>query len=474
MEGHRNVRNVGVRRAGLDVDRHAPEPQEGAARRRRGGDPAWTRRIPPRRVRRSNPLRSRAAVGRRQRPIPRRRGRHVSERPVGDEAPLERRPDGLRAQPDAPGAAQGSHGDLPMTKPVVACLLAAVSSGALGQSYQRTETGIVVAPAAGPAVRLQVYGDGIIRVTEVPVPEFNLPASLMVRAKPLAAGFAVSDAPGMVTLSTGNSSADVELATGLVRFRDSTGRVVLAESGPPSFAPANAEGRPWLAISQQFNRGTDEGFYGLGQHQNGQMNYNGEDVLLSQHNMDVAIPFLVSTRNYGLLWDNDSVTRFGDPEPYTYAGAPDDGLEVNGGRGWDATYSVKGKTLARRSEPTIQLEYLEDVNRWPAGTRKPDMQSTVDGLHVTWEGTVVPKTGGLHRFRLYGSSYFKVFVDGREVLDRWRQNWNPFYHNFDVELAAGTPHKVRVEWDPDSGYIALLHADPRPEQDRHSLTLSSE
>ena len=54
------------------------------------------------------------------------------------------------------------------------------------------------------------------------------------------------------------------------------------------------EGQPFLAITQQFNRGTDEGFYGLGQHQNRQMNYNGEDVELAQHNMDVAVPFLLS------------------------------------------------------------------------------------------------------------------------------------------------------------------------------------
>ena len=81
---------------------------------------------------------------------------------------------------------------------------------------------------------------------------------------------------------------------------------------------------------------------------------------------------------------------------------------------------------------------------------------------------------GLHRFRLYGSSYFKVFVDGREVLDRWRQNWNPFYHNFDVEFAAGKPHNIHVEWDPDCGYIALLHDNPRPDADTRSLTLSSD
>ena len=151
----------------------------------------------------------------------------------------------------------------------------------------------------------------------------------------------------MVTLKTAKISADVDLATGNVQFHDASGRVVLAESGPPAFAPTNAEGVPFLAVRQQFNRGTDEGFYGLGQHQNRQMNYNGEDVELAQHNMDVAIPFVVSTRNYGLLWDNNSITRFGNPEPYPYAGGAGDGLSVNGGTGWTATYSVGGKTLPR-------------------------------------------------------------------------------------------------------------------------------
>ncbi len=100
--------------------------------------------------------------------------------------------------------------------------------------------------------------------------------------------------------------------------------------------------------------------------------------------------------------------------------------------------------------------------------------STVPDLHVTWTGTITPASGGLHRFRLYSSSYAKLFVDGKEVLNKWRQNWNAWYHNFDIELAAGKPHQVRIEWEPDGGYIALQHSDPRPEADRHSLTLSSE
>ena len=59
-------------------------------------------------------------------------------------------------------------------------------------------------------------------------------------------------------------------------------------------------------VSQRFNAGTDEAFYGSGQHQNAQMNLNGEDVELAQHNMDIGVPFVVSTRNYGVLWDNNS------------------------------------------------------------------------------------------------------------------------------------------------------------------------
>ena len=336
-----------------------------------------------------------------------------------------------------------------MKRAVFVSVMSALSSAAMAQSYQRTDTGIIVTPAAGPMVRLQSYGDGIIRVTKGPKSDFALPPSLMVKVGPVPDGFTVKQAAGTVTLGTKSALADVDLTTGEVRFRDASGKVVLSESGPPTFKPVNAEGQAWLAISQQFNRGTDEGFYGLGQHQFGQMDYNGEDVELAQHNMDVAIPFVVSTRHYGLLWDNDSVTRFGDPTPYTYAGARDDGLVINTGAGWTATYSVNGKTVAKRQEPTIQLQYLEDVNRWPAGTRTPDMQQTVPSLHVTWKGTITPPTSGLHRFRLYGSSYFKVVVDGRQVLDRWRQNWNPWYHNFDLNLAAGKPHDVRVEWDPD-------------------------
>ena len=93
---------------------------------------------------------------------------------------------------------------------------------------------------------------------------------------------------------------------------------------------------------------------------------------------------------------------------------------------------------------------------------------------VVWTGTLHPEKTGTHQFQLYGSSYYKVYVDGKLLLDRWRQNWNPWYADFEVPLTAGKDAEVRIEWEPNAGYMALLHKDPMPEADRHSVWFTSE
>lgn len=366
-------------------------------------------------------------------------------------------------------------------------MLGASGAATAAGSYRKTADGIIVTPAAGPekAVRLQVYGDRIIRVTAAPTPDFDLPQSYMVVARPQGA-FAVSEAAGEVTLSTEKLRAIVDLDDGNVRFVDAEGQVDLIESGPGGFAPVNVEGRDYLAIRQQWNRGTDEGLFGLGQHQNGQMNLNGEDVELFQHNVAIPVPFLLSTRNYGILWDNNSISRFGNPEPYAHAGGNGSGLTVagdDGSPGWTARYYLGERLAVTRSEPEINYQFIRDQANWPTEAKVETIaaesgQNTAGNVvqtqRVVWTGKVTPTIGGKHRFRLYSSSYAKVFVDGKEVLNRWRQNWNPWFHNFDVSLAAGEPADVRVEWEPNAGYIALFHSDPLPTEDRHSISFASE
>lgn len=360
----------------------------------------------------------------------------------------------------------------PLRLIAAAALLCLAGAAPPGGGFRRTADGVVVTPASGSekAVRLQVYGDGIIRVTASPDLSIPTASSLMVTAKPVERGFTVTRRAGHVVLRTTKVIADVALDNGNVSFTDAAGRLLLAESGPAGFTPVTEEGRPFLAIRQQWNRGTDEGFYGLGQHQNRQMDYLGEDVELAQHNMDVAVPFVVSTRGYGVLWDNYSITRFGNPRPYALVGET---LKVTGegGRpGFTARYFLGERLALERREPTIGYQYIRDLARWPAEAKAANGEKQ----RVVWTGTVHPAATGVHKFRLYSSSYVKLFVDGKPVLERWRQNWNPWYHNFELTLTAGKAADIRVEWEPNGGYIALFHNDPQPEADRNSLSFASE
>jgi len=316
--------------------------------------------------------------------------------------------------------------------------------------------GMVVTTEAGIKVRVLAYSDGTFRVTVADDPD-QAPRSLMVVARPDGAP-RLTETRDAATLATPRSRAEVRLADGRLRVSDAEGKLLLDEYAPARrLDPVTIAGQPFLATRAQFNRGTDEGLFGLGQHQNGQMDYNGEDVDLAQHNMDIAVPYLLSTRGYGILWDNDSITRVGDPKPY-------DLLKAD----WQAEYFVGEKPTVGRREPAIDYPYLRDVKRWPAEV-PADKASK-----VIWSAAFAPDKSGIHKFRLYSSSYVEVYADGRKVLERWRQNWNPWYHNFELALTKGKPVKLRVEWQPNQGYIALYHADPLPDLDRHSVSFASE
>lgn len=350
-------------------------------------------------------------------------------------------------------------------------LTTALCSPALAGEVEQVAHGMIVTTDAGERVRVLAYQDGTFRVTVADdLPEAR--ATTMVVAD--ADGQPVFRRDGEVAyLVTPKASAAVGLADGRLTVFNSQGAVLLDEfAAARETTPKVIEGQPWFATRVQFNRGSDEGLYGLGQHQNRQMDYNGEDVELAQHNMAIAVPYLVSTKGYGILWDNASITRVGDPKPYRKLA-----LE------WRAQYFLGEREVLDRAEAAIDYKYLRDQARWPAEAKAAVEAATtgqntqgnaVETQRVVWTGQFTPDAAGAHKFRLYSSSYAKVFADGKEVLSRWRQNWNPWYHNFELDLAAGKPVQIRVEWEPNQGYIALEHADPLPEADRHSVSFASE
>ncbi len=351
--------------------------------------------------------------------------------------------------------------------------------------FERIANGIGFTPAAaGPVgwIEVTVHGDGIIHVVASPTRISAVP-SLMVPAPPIARPYTVTQQGRRVLIATSRDTAEIDLKTGRVRFLDAAGKVVLEQAANPAFFPTTADGKPFVVASQQFNRGTDEGLYGLGQHQNAQMDYNGEDVELAQHNMDIAVPFVVSTRNYGLLWDNDGITRFGNPRPYALVGTDSLKVTSDGKPGFTAQYYLGDRLAVTQQEASINYQYIKDQAKWPAAAKAQTVAATggqntagnaVETQKVVWTGDVTPDVSGVHKFQLYGSSYFKVFADGKEVLNRWRQNWNPWYANFDLPMTKGKRVAVRIEWEPNAGYIALLHNNPLAAPDRHSVWFTSD
>jgi alpha-D-xyloside xylohydrolase len=353
--------------------------------------------------------------------------------------------------------------------------LAACSKAPEGTFVQEGAS-VIVTPATGAQrrVRLDVRTDRIVHVTAVDDGNLELPKSLMVvdGATPPPDVKAVRK-DGAVEIDTGSIRARVSLADGTVSFTDEAGKALLAEQAISAW--------PAKGVSLRFNPGTDEGLFGSGQHQNAQLDLNGEDVELSQHNMDIAVPFVVSSRNYGVLWDNNGITRIGNPRPY---GLVSRDLTVFGADGkpggFTATYSIGGEKKLVRVENDINYQYIRDRFNWPKELltgHEPVAGAPPDILPnqaVTWEGSLVSTKTGVHKFQLYGSSYFKVWVDGQLALDRWRQNWAAWYHNFEAPMTAGKALRIRIEWIPEGGYLALLHNDPLPDAERHSLTFTSD
>ncbi len=359
-------------------------------------------------------------------------------------------------------------------------ILATVSATALiagaahAGTYDKTPTGVVVHPDSGSAkeIRLEVMNDSIIHVLALDDAGREQIPSLMTVATPQPGDYPVTESKGFVTLKAPKASAKVDLKTGLITFYNDKGVAVLNETNA-AITPVTVEDKPYVATHAEFNPGTTEAFYGMGQHQNAQMNLNGEDLLLSQHNMDVAIPFVVSDKNYGLLWDNNSITRWGNPTPYALFSRDLKLTAQDGSAGLTAKYYIDDKLVLTRVESDIRYQYLKDVaENWPKDIT-PDMMKGKT-VKVVWDGTMTSDVTGVHKMQLYVSDYGDLTVGGKKVMSVWRQGWNPWYHNFEQSFTAGKPVSFHLEWKPSGGMVAVTHNNPMPAADRHSLSLTSE
>ena len=100
----------------------------------------------------------------------------------------------------------------------------------------------------------------------------------------------------------------------------------------PMVYPARAfrplTGGGWR-LEWRVNAYEGEKLFGMGQYQDGILNWKGATLELKPRNKQASIPFVLSSRGYGLLWNNPAIGRVSFGENYTqWEAEATDGLDI--------------------------------------------------------------------------------------------------------------------------------------------------
>ena len=171
--------------------------------------------------------------------------------------------------------------------------------------------GVVLVLKSG-FLRFQVCSDSIVHVVyslERDVPQ-HLDIMIVKKSWPKSDFSLSSGDPKVITLATPRLKIEITRADSSIVFLDSEGHH-LAQENTRTLTPTEVNGEKTYHSERFVNMwDTQEAFYGLGQHQAGVWNYRGEAVDLSQDNTNISIPLLLSSRGYGIFWNNGSRSRF--------------------------------------------------------------------------------------------------------------------------------------------------------------------
>jgi alpha-D-xyloside xylohydrolase len=145
--------------------------------------------------------------------------------------------------------------------------------------------------------------------------------------------FTVREAGDEILIITDKLMLSVDRSTGGIAYSDLRGSVILAEDGRAgkTMVPVEVVGAPTYTCGTRFLSPPDEGLFGLGCHplDSGSIDYKGrkQDLLIKY--MTGAIPVLLSSRGYGLLWDNYSASVFDGTLPGEYNYSSESGSMVD-------------------------------------------------------------------------------------------------------------------------------------------------
>lgn len=322
---------------------------------------------------------------------------------------------------------------------------ARAASDAPAGSLRQTDRGIVSRLADG-FLEVQFVTADIARITFSPAEKFSAHPSLaVVAASRSTVPWTLEQTPATATLKTSQLQVRLDRASGALTFLDASGRTILAEKkSGRTVAAVEVQGEKTFHVRQQWEPVPGESLYGLGQRQLGILDLKGYDLDLWQRNTHVVVPFLVSSAGYGILWDNNAFTRFGDLREFTPI--PPECLR-------DATGQPGGLTSGTFVAPTPDT--LQNSHVTADLTRTDRSRAS-----TRWSGELTPATTGDYQLQSYSNGGIKVWLDGRLIIDHWRQNWLADYDQVKVRLEVGRRYAIKIESGGDQTTTMQLRWKP--------------
>jgi alpha-D-xyloside xylohydrolase len=309
------------------------------------------------------------------------------------------------------------------------------TSSRASEQIEKQTNGVILELPEG-FLNIQFFSDSIVHVAFAKDRKFFSRKTIDVVGQPLPqVAFTLEPTLQGWHLKGKQLIVSIDRSNGNVQFLNSNGFPILAEDSR-QLEPAQVQGEKTFHIHQQWKGISNESLYGLGQNQFGMLDLKGYDLDLWQHNTNAVIPFLVSSNGYGILWDNTSFTRFGDLRDFVPI--PSEYLLSKNHVGGGLTVSPLGKSkpISQSSDLNIAFKPTKEARNAPSRVR---------------EGFLKAPENGDYQLDCYSNGGIKVWLDGRLIMNHWRQNWLSDHDRAKVKMAAGKSYPFKIEWNTEQG-----------------------
>lgn len=188
------------------------------------------------------------------------------------------------------------------------------------QKYQETENGIKTSINDKKIdVEVQWFTPNSLRILKTPLGKTVEKKSLSVITKPNKSGVKITTSDNnRIVMKSPVLTVTLNTENGIMTYAKTDGTILLKENeNSKPFTPMKDADRDAYTVYQGFITDKEEGLYGLGQLQNGQMMQRNMSKLLIQGNIEDVSPIFQSTKGYGVFWDNYSATTYTDNENET-------------------------------------------------------------------------------------------------------------------------------------------------------------